>query len=157
MRQSLSKRSDGTAIRAGRGHRAAVIVIWAALVASALMVAVTVIDQSGTQGLYGFTDDAYAAHGVVPDRSLVYGILYAVAITITLIWAVMLLVLKMRGWWPTVLSTVATLATGTVAILLLTASEYGERVFSPAWGLMALVPTALGITATILLVREARR
>lgn len=157
MRQSLSNHSEAAALRASGGARAALILVLIALIASALMFAITVIDQTGTQGLYGFTDAAYAAHGVVPDPSLVYGILYGVAIAITLIWAAMLLGLKLRGWWPAALSAVATLITGILAILLLTATEYDERVFSPVWGLIAVVPTILGVVATVLLAREARR
>ena len=155
MRQSLSHRSDKA--RADRGRRAAAITIWIALAASALMIAVTVIDQVGAQSLYEFTDRAYAAHDVVPEQSLVYGILYAVNITIALIWAAMLLISKLRGWWAALLSAAATLVTGSIAIALLTVSEYGERVFSPAWGLMAIVPTVLGVAATVLLARRARR
>lgn len=157
MRQSLSATSDEASVRTGRGHRLAAVLIGAAVATSAIGLATTVVDQTGSQGLYGFTDAAYAHHGVTPDPALVYGILYVVAITITLIWALMLVLLKARGRWPSALSAVATLVTCTVAILLLTASEYGEQVFSPVWGALALIPTILGIAATIQLVRDARR
>lgn len=157
MRQSLSEQSDATPRRRGQGHRLAAVLIWAAVGASVVTLAIIVIDQTGARGLYEFTEAAYASHGVTPDVTLVYGILYGVAITIALVWVLMLVALKARGWWPSALSVAATLVTGTVAIVLLTASEYGEQVFSPVWGALAVIPTVLGVAATIGLVRDARR
>lgn len=157
MRQSLSKQSDEASPRRGHGHRLAAVLIWVVVGASVVAFATIFIDQTGARSLYEFTDAAYASHGVTPDATLVYGILYGVFLTVTLIWVLMLVALKARGWWPSALSVAATLVTGTVAILLLTASEYGEQVFSPVWGVLALIPTVLGILATIGLVRDARR
>ncbi|GAA4660826.1 hypothetical protein GCM10023197_12840 [Gordonia humi] len=130
--------------------------IWAAVFVSVIVAAATVIDQTGAQSLYGFTDAAYASHGATPDPGLVYGILYAVAFTVALIWALMLVVVKARGWWPPVLSAAATLVTGAVAILLSATTEYGERIFAPVCGLVMLVPTIFGIASTVQLVRDAR-
>lgn len=129
--------------------------IWGAIVTSGLVLAVTIIDQAGSRQLYGFTEAAYAPHGLTPDPGLVYAILYAVAITITLLWGFVFLLSRKRGWWAPVRSAVATFVTGVTAILLLTSTEYGEQVFSPVWGLLVLTPTVLGIIATILLVRDA--
>lgn len=157
MRQSLSKQSAAAPRRKRQGHRLAAVLVWAAVGVSLAMLAIVVADQTGAQSLYKFTDAAYASHGVTPDLTLVYGILYGVAITITLIWVLMLVALKAGGWWPSALSAAATLITGTVAVALLTASEYGEQVFSPVWGAFGLIPTALGVAATIGLVRDARR
>lgn len=157
MRQSLSEQSTEAPPRRGQSHRLAAVLIWVAVGASVVAFATIVIDQTGARSLYEFSDAAYASHGVTPDATLVYGILYGLFLTITLIWALMLVALKARGWWPSALSAAATLVTGTVAIILLTASEYGEQVFSPVWGVLTLIPTILGIAATIGLVRDARR
>ncbi|ODT77389.1 MAG: hypothetical protein ABS76_26750 [Pelagibacterium sp. SCN 64-44] len=121
------------------------------------MLAVAALDQGGSQRLYAHTKAAYAAHGVSVDPALVYSIVYAVAVTMTLLWALMIVLSRLRGVWPPFLSAGATMITGVTALLLLTAAEYGERVFSPVWGGLMLVPTGLGIIATILLVRHARR
>lgn len=121
------------------------------------MLAVSALDQGGSQRLHGHTEAAYAAHGVSVDPALVYSIIYAVAVTVTVLWALMIPLSRLRGLWPPPLSAGATIITGVTALLLLTAAEYGERVFSPVWGGLMLLPTVLGIIATILLVRHARR
>lgn len=156
MRQSLSKRPVGEDTRGGRTPRSAAIWIWAAAAASLVVLVVAFVDQAGGQRLYAFTEAAYAAHGVTPDPGLVYAILYTVATVITLTWGLMLALSKTRGWWPVIHSTAATVITAIAAILLLTAAEYGQQVFSPTWGLLLLAPTALGFAATIRLVRDAR-
>lgn len=157
MRQSLSEKLNETSDHPNRKHRSATASIWGAMAASTIVLAAAVIDQTGAQSLYEYTDAAYAAHGVALDPALVYAILYAVAITTTLVWALMLAALRTRGWRPAALSAVATLVTGTVATLLFTASEYGEQIFSPVWGTLTLIPTILGIVTTVQLVRDARR
>ena len=157
MRQSLSTGLGETPSRATRGHRFAAVLTWGALAGAVLMLAVIVIDQTGTQGLYGFTEATYASSEVSPEPAVIYGVLYTMAITITLAWSLMLVALRARGWWPSILSAAAALVTGVLAVVLLTATEYDENVFAPAWGLIALIPTVLGIAATVQLARSARR
>ncbi|OAP25476.1 hypothetical protein A4R44_03860 [Amycolatopsis sp. M39] len=157
MRQSLSEQLGGEGTRKRRVRRLPAAVLWTGTAASVLALFATIIDQAGNQSLYGYTEAAYASHGVRPDPGLVYAILYAVAVTVIVLWGLMFLSSRARGWWAPVLSAVPAVVTATIALLLLTATEYGERVFSPVWGILVLLPAVLGVIATISLVRDARR
>lgn len=156
MRQSLSKSSTDEQVQTRRDRRWIAVTIWAATATSALTLAVAALDQGGSQRLYGHTEAAYAGHGVSVDPTLVYSIIYAIAVMVTLLWALMIPLSRLRGLRAPSLSAGATIITCVTALLLLTAAEYGERVFSPVWGGLMLLPGALGIIVTILLVRHAR-
>jgi hypothetical protein len=49
------------------------------------------------------------------------------------------------------LAVVVTLASASLAVLLLVSSEYDARIFPPLWGALATLPAVAGILATALL------
>lgn len=157
MRQSLSVNPSGMRPRTYRTQRWASGLIWGATAISALVLVLAFVDQTGNQSLYAYTESAYARHGVTPDPGLVYAIVYAVTITTTLLWALMIPLSRLRGWWAPALNATAAIITGAIALLMLSSAEYGERIFSPVWGSLILVPAMMGLIATVLLVRRARR
>lgn len=157
MRQSLSKSPSNGRLQPRGVRRTITATVLATTATSALVLVVAALDQSGTQRLYGYTEAAYATHGVPVDPSLVYSIVYAVGVTLTLLWALMIPLPMLRGWWAPCMNAAATIITGVAALLMLSSVEYGELVFSPVWGALILIPTALGAIATILLVNQARR
>jgi hypothetical protein len=46
-------------------------------------------------------------------------------------------------------------ACAALAVLLLTSTEYGAQVFPPLWGILALLPPAVGVSAVLLLGKKS--
>jgi hypothetical protein len=44
--------------------------------------------------------------------------------------------------------------TAALAVLLLASTEYGAQIFPPVWGILALLPPAAGVVASVLLLRR---
>jgi len=118
---------------------------------SIVVLAATFIDQTGTRGLAEHGRQLYAPHGEQPNPNLLYGLVYLVAVVGLLLWLPLLRAVQSRRGWAPLLATVASVVTGVLAVLLLVATEYGERIFPATWGLLALLPTVAGIVGTVLL------
>ena len=159
MRQSLSEnRSSYThppepTTRNWRGAARAVLL---AIVLSAVLVVVAIIDQTGGRSLADHVAAMYAPYGKRPDPSLLYGLVYAVAAIGALLWLLVLRVVQTRGRSAPILAVVVTTVTGALALLMLVSSEYGAQIFPPLWGVLAVLPAAAGAVAVVLLRRRRR-
>ena len=112
------------------------------------------VDQLGARTLADHATDMYASHGTDVDPGLLYGLLYAVAGIGVALWLLVLRSARARSRWSAVLAAATTVVTGSLAAVLLLAREYGEQVFPPVWGLVALLAPAVGV---LVVVRLARR
>jgi peptidoglycan/LPS O-acetylase OafA/YrhL len=160
MRQSLSEnRSTYThpPEPTTRNWRAAARAVLLAIVLSAVLVVVAIIDQTGGRSLADHVTTMYAPYGKRPDPSLLYGLVYAVAAIGALLWLLVLRVVQSRGRSAPILTVVVTTVTAALALLLLASSEYGAQIFPPLWGILAVLPPAAGILATVLLRRRSGR
>ncbi|HEY7594200.1 MAG TPA: hypothetical protein VH969_13690 [Actinophytocola sp.] len=159
MRQSLSENSI-TYIhppeRATRNWRPASRAVLLAIVLSAVLVVVAIIDQAGGRSIADHAAAIYAPNGKRPDPGLLYGLVYAVAAFGAVLWLLVLRVVQSRGRSAPILTVVVTTVTAALALLLLVSSEYGAQIFPPLWGVLAILPAAAGILAAVLL-RSGRR
>ena len=160
MRQSLSEnRSTYThpPEPTTRNWPAAARAVLLAIVLSAVLVVVAIIDQTGGRSLADHVTTMYAPYGKRPDPSLLYGLVYAVAAIGALLWLLVLRVVQSRGRSAPILTVVVTTVTAALALLLLVSSEYGAQIFPPLWGILAVLPPAAGILAAVLLRRRSGR
>lgn len=160
MRQSLSENRSTYTYRpepTTRGWRAAARAVLLAIVLSAVLVVVAIIDQTGGRSLADHAATVYAPYGKRPDPSLLYGLVYAVAAIGALLWLLVLRVVRSRGRSAPILTVVVTTVTAALALLLLVSSEYGAQIFPPLWGVLAVLPAAAGILAAVLLRRRSGR
>jgi hypothetical protein len=159
MRQSLSE-NPSTYTRppegAIRNWRAASRAALLAIVLSAVLVVVAIIDQAGGRSLAEHAAAMYAPYGKRPDPSLLYGLVYTVAAIGVLLWLLVLRVVQSRGRSAPILTVAVTTVTAALALLLLVSREYGAAIFPPLWGVLAILPAAAGILAAVLL-RSGRR
>jgi hypothetical protein len=159
MRQSLSENPSTYTHppdRATRNWRGAARAVLLAIVLSAVLVVVAIIDQTGGRSLAEHAAAIYAPYGKRPDPSLLYGLVYTVAAIGALLWLLVLRVVQSRGRSAPILTVVVTTVTAALALLLLVSSEYGAQIFPPLWGVLAILPAAAGILAAVLL-RSGRR
>lgn len=127
-----------------------------AVVLSAVLVLVAVVDQLGAHSLGNHAIASYARYGAQAQPGVLYGVVYAVAVVGAALWLLVLRALRARRRSTAVLAGTATAITAAVAALLLGASEYGASIFPPQWGLLALLPAAAGAVAVFLLLRPRR-
>ena len=160
MRQSLSE-NRSTYIHppepTTRNWRAAARAVLLAIVLSAVLAVVAIIDQTGGRSLADHVTTMYAPYGKRPDPSLLYGLVYAVAAIGALLWLLVLRVVQSRGRSAPILTVVVTTVTAALALLLFVSSEYGAQIFPPLWGILAVLPPAAGILAAVLLRRRSGR
>ena len=160
MRQSLSEnRTTYSRLPepTTRNWRAAARAVLLAIVLSAVLVVVAIIDQTGGRSLADHATTMYAPYGKRPDPSLLYGLVYTVAAIGALLWLLVLRVVQSRGRSAPILTVVVTTVTAALALLLLVSSEYGAQIFPPLWGILAVLPPAAGILAAVLLRRGSGR
>lgn len=157
MRKSLSQTSIPPTTPDTRATGWVRSALWAAAALSALVAAVAAADQAGGQRLISYTENVYASHQISVTVSLVYAIIYAVAVVLAVVWTLTAVLVGSRVRWTAPLTCVALAITGIAGVLLLTSSEYGERVFSPAWGILTLIPSVFGALAVALHLNHGRR
>ena len=160
MRQSLSEnRTTYThpPEPTTRNWPAAARAVLLAIVLSAVLMVVAIIDQTGGRSLADHVTTMYAPYGKRPDPSLLYGLVYAVAAIGALLWLLVLRVVQSRGRSAPILTVVVTTVTAALALLLFVLSEYGAQIFPPLWGTLAVLPAAAGILAAVLLRRRSGR
>jgi hypothetical protein len=138
-------------------HRTAVLpTLWIGLATSGLVTAATVLDQL----VFG-TLETHLQHVYEP-----YNVAWQSARTMLIVTLLAIGVAGMAGWILTaraanpiraaILGTTLFLLGVTAALTLLTASEYGQTLV-PTWlGLVNLLPTAIGLLATVQLWRTTR-
>jgi hypothetical protein len=159
MRQSLSENrttSSRPPAPVTRNRRGAARAVLLAIALSAVLVVVAIIDQTGGRSLADHAAAVYAPYGKRPDPNLLYGLVYTVAAIGALLWLLALRVVRSRGRSAPILTVVVTTVTAALALLLFVSREYGAQIFPPLWGILAVLPAAAGILATMLL-RSGRR
>jgi hypothetical protein len=112
------------------------------VVFSAALAVVALVDQVGGQSLAEHATALYEPHGKELAPGLLYGLLYTVAVVGAVLW---LLVARRRA---ALAIAVITINAG-LALLLLTATEYGGQIFPPMWGALALLPPVAGVVALL--------
>ncbi len=153
MRQSLSEiRSRPT--RTGRAEeRRPIALVLLAIVRAAAPAVAALTDQVGGRSLMDHVGGLYAPHGKDPDSTLMYGLLYAIAATGILLWLLVLRAVGTRSRWAVVLTAAVTTIDAALAVLLLTAREYGEQIFPAQWGILTLLSPAIGVVLLVQLLR----
>ncbi|HEX5086932.1 MAG TPA: hypothetical protein VFV89_03930 [Nocardioides sp.] len=159
MRQSLSERIDRDSVAPRRSSSRAGAAIGSLLGALGLSLALALaalVDQLGARTLMDHATDVYASHGKEPGAGLMYGLVYTVAVVGALLWLGVLAVAwsgRRAASWAAVGSTVVV---GALAVTLLAASEYGEQVYPPFWGVVTMLSALAGAAGAVLLVRRSR-
>ena len=139
MRQSLSER-----------------VIIAAVGLSVVLVVAALVDQIGGRSLAEHATALYAPYGKDPNANLLYGLVYAIAVIGGLLWLAVLRPVRRGRRSAAPLAVVMTVITASLALLLLVSAEYGQTIYPPLWGILALLPPAAGIAAAALLFRRSK-
>ena len=93
----------------------------------------------------------------MPGAGVVYGLGYSVAAIGVLLWLATLGGARSGRLWASWAAVVATFVTAGLAVTLLAASEYGEQVYPPFWGIVALLSPLAGALAVGSLVRRRAR
>ena len=137
-----------------RNWPAAARAVKLAIVLSAVLVVVAIIDQTSSRSLADHATAMYAPYGKRPDPNLLYGLVYTVAAVGALLWLLVIRVVRSRRRWAPVLAVVVTTITAALALLLLVSTEYGTQIFPPLWGILAFLPPAAGAFAVVLLRRR---
>jgi hypothetical protein len=154
MRQSLSENRpthSDLPEQPARNWPAAARGVYLAVALSAVLVVVAIVDQTGGRSLADHVTALYAPYGKRPDPDLLYGLVYTVAAVGALLWLPVARAVRSRRRSAMVLTVVVTTVTAALALLLLGAQEYGAQIFPPLWGVLALLPTAAGAFAAVLL------
>ncbi|WP_333766751.1 hypothetical protein [Streptomyces sp. IBSBF 2435] len=136
-----------------RGRRPAHGAVAVALVLSVVLAVAAIVDQAGGRSLIEHADDVYASSGKEPSASVLYGLVYAVAVVDFLLWLLVLGVARSHRLLAAVLAVAVIAVSAGLAVLLLVSTEYDARIFPPLWGVLALLPAAAGVLAATLLLR----
>ena len=138
-----------------RDWRAAARAVQSAVALSAVLVVVAIADQIGNHSLIDHATAMYVPYGKPPDAGLLYGLVYTVAVVGATLWLLVSRALRSRRRSAPVLAAVAIAITAALAVLLFVATEYGEQIFPPLWGVLASLPPAAGILAVMMFFRRA--
>lgn len=147
MRESLS----GTSVRTSTP---AVLALWTAGLLSGVLALAAVVDQASIHGLREYSAAMYAPYGVPANPGALYGILYAVAVLGVLLWLPAVLAARKGRRWAPVVTVVAVVITGGLALTVFATAEYGETIYPPVWGLLALLPVLAGAVGAVFLFRR---
>lgn len=139
-----------------RSRRGAAGAAMASVVLSAVLLVAAVIDQAGGQSLVDHAAAVYAPYGKQADPNLLYGLVYTVGVLGILLWLVVFRAARAHRRSAPVLAVTTVVVTAALAVLLLATTEYGAQVFPPVWGILALLPPAVGVATSVLLLRRGR-
>jgi hypothetical protein len=154
MRQSLSEKPGSPAAATG-GRRSGGYAVAAAMALSIVLAAAAIADQVGGRTLVDHAAAVYASSGEQPSAGLLYGLVYSVAAIDTLLWLPALRAARSHRRSAPVLAVTGIVVSAGLAVLLLVSSEYGERIFPPLWGVLAILPAVAGVVAIAFLLRRA--
>ena len=152
MRESLSLSSSPEATT--RSRRGAARAALSSVVLSAVLLAAAVVDQTGGHSLGDHATAVYTPYGKDADPNLLYGLVYTVAVLGALLWLLVFRAARSRRRSAPVLTLVVVAVTAALGVLLLASTEYGAQIFPPVWGILALLPPAVGVAASVLLFRR---
>lgn len=153
MRQSLSVVAPKPARTLDADRRRPIALVLLAIVAAAAPAVAALVDQVSARSLMDHVSQMYAPHGKDADSALIYGLLYSIAATGMLLWLLVLRTVRTRNRWAVVLTAAVTTVDASLAVLLLSAREYGEQIFPTQWGIIALLSPAVGVVLLVQLLR----
>jgi len=122
---------------------------------SFVLAAVAVVDQSGGRSLEAYSVSMYESHGAHVESAVIYGVVYAVAGLLIVLWLLSLLASWASRRWSLGVVILVTVLNASIVLAMLFVTEYGERVLPARWGAMAALPAAAGIVAIALLARRS--
>ncbi len=125
-----------------------------ALIAAVVLALAGLIDQLGGQALMDHATAVYAPRGKDASAGLMYGVLYTVAGVQAVLWLVVLRSARAGSRWAAPQAGVVVLVGSCTAAVLLVSQEYGEQVFPPMWGILALLSPVVGLAALVQLRRR---
>ncbi len=149
MRQSLS---ESPTIQRTSGRPVAVL----AVVLSAVLAVVAIIDQAGGRSLIDHATAVYAPYDKHPTAGVTYGLVYGVAAINVLTWLLVAGLARAHRVIAAGVAVLAFLVTASLAAILLTVTEYGVHPFPPLWGVLALLPAVAGAAVPVVLLRQPR-
>ncbi len=134
-----------------RNRRRAIVAMGLGLLLTVVELIALVIDQTAVHGIAHHLSALYAPYGLHPDPDWLFYYLYATTATGILLWLTTIWVVRRQKRWARVIAaTVFVVATG-IALLNLSVSEYGTRIFPLFWGILGLLPCVAGLAAVVLL------
>jgi hypothetical protein len=146
-------RSSSTA---SRHRRLALVAAGAAALLSAALGVAALVDRLTGQSLADHATEVYAAHGEEPGPNLLVALVATVAVIGVGLWLLVVRAVRSDRWYAPVLAGAVLLVTATLAVTLLTAAEYGERIFPLPWGGLALLGPAAGAVALVSMISQRR-
>lgn len=128
--------------------------MWGGSLLTLAVLVFVALDQTTLHGMADHVREHYAPHGTVPDPGLLHTYLYVTGAVGLLTWLLLMPSARARqGWVPGVATLVLLVATcGGVFNLLI--SEYGGPVLPPMWGVLTLLPCAVGAVTVALLWKD---
>ncbi|GIG68903.1 hypothetical protein [Phytomonospora endophytica] len=157
MRESLSETRGTGAFVPGptsRSNVPAVFALGTAIVLSAVLAGAAIVDQASIHGLRDHSEAMYEPYGVPANPGALYGILYTVAVVGALLWIPAILGARKGKRWAAVMSVIAVVITAGLALTVFATAEYGEAVYPPVWGVLALLPALAGVLGAVPLLRR---
>ena len=134
-----------------RNRRGAIVAMGLGLLLTVVESIALVIDQTAVHSIAHHLSALYAPYGLHPDPDWFYYYLYATAAIGILLWLTTIWVVGRRKRGARlVATTVFVVATG-IALLNLSVSEYGTRIFPLFWGILGLLPCVGGLAAVFVL------
>ena len=128
-----------------------------AVVLSVVLAVAAIVDQAGGRSLAEHASAMYEPYGKDPNAGLLYGLVYAIAIVDLVLFLLVLRGARQGTRTAGIVAVVAMLLTGSLALTLLLASEYGQRMYPSQWGLLALLPPVAGGLSAVQLLRGRPR
>lgn len=157
MRESLSEMtatSARTLAPKTRGNGPALAALWAAVGLSAVLAVATIVDQASVHALRDHSVEMYEPYGVPANPGALYAILYTVAVLGALFWIPAIPGARKGRLWSAIVTVAGVVVAGGLALTLFAVSEYGEPLYPPVWGVLALLPPVAGVVAAVLLFRR---
>ncbi len=153
MRQSLSEVRPHLVTTVSEERRRPIGLVLLAILLAAALAFGALVDQVSGRSLMDHISQVYAPHGKDADPALIYGLLYSIAATGILLWLLVLRSVRIRSRWAVVLTAAVTTIDAALAVLLLSAREYGEQIFPTQWGIIALLSPVVGVVLLVQLLR----
>lgn len=114
------------------------------------------IDQGTVRALRDHSLSMYGANGIEIDPGLLYAVVYSVAGVLFVLWLVAWLTAWIGRRAALSVAIIMVLLNATATLTMLFATEYGELVFPPIWGILVGLPVLPGVLAVVLGIRSRR-
>ena len=130
-----------------RFQRSALAAMLLTLLMAVVLPIAALIDQLCTRTLDDYSNTMYAAHGVSASSGEIYVLLYIAAGFSIASWLIALTSVGTRRKWARASVIVAIVVSALIAGTLFMATEYGQHIFPPIWGVFASLAPIAGIVS----------